>query len=144
MHPKGRYLAFESRCKNGFSLIEVMIVVAIIGILATLAYPSLDGYLMQSKQSEAKTNLTAIYTAQKLYRASNDTYASSISALGLELPPSATTAEEFRYNYAITVSTAQTFTATATANLDDDDAEDIWTIDQDKQLSNTSNDVSAE
>jgi type IV pilus assembly protein PilE len=37
------------RLRRGFSLLEVMIVVVIIGILATLAYPSLEGYLQRSK-----------------------------------------------------------------------------------------------
>ena len=53
------------RC-NGFSLIEVMIVVVIIGILAALAYPSLEGYLQRTRQTEARTNLSALYTAQKI------------------------------------------------------------------------------
>ena len=49
--------------RRGFSLLEVMIVVVIIGILATLAYPSLEGYLQCSKQTEAKVGLSAVYTA---------------------------------------------------------------------------------
>ena len=47
------------RIRRGFSLLEVMIVVVIIGILATLAYPSLEGYLQRSKQTEAKVGLSA-------------------------------------------------------------------------------------
>ena len=66
---RGRYLAYGAHQPKGFSLIEVMIVVAIIGILATLAYPSLEGYLQRAKQSEVKTNLAAIHTAEKLYHA---------------------------------------------------------------------------
>ena len=53
---RGRYLAYGAHQHKGFSLIEVMIVVAIIGILATLAYPSLEGYLQRAKQSEVKAN----------------------------------------------------------------------------------------
>jgi type IV pilus assembly protein PilA len=143
MHPKGRYLAFCRHSRSGFSLIEVMIVVAIIGILATLAYPSLDSYLAQSKQSEAKTNLVSIYTAQKLYRATNDTYADTLDKLGLDLPAAPNDA----YTYGYTISTAgagSSFRATATANLDDDTTEDEWTIDQDKQLQNTVNDITAD
>ncbi|SVD89798.1 uncharacterized protein METZ01_LOCUS442652 [marine metagenome] len=46
---------------------EVMIVVVIIGILAALAYPNLQNYLMRARQTEAKTNLNPINTAQKIY-----------------------------------------------------------------------------
>ena len=46
---------------------EVMIVVVIIGILATLAYPNLQNYLMRARQTETITNLSAIYIAQKIY-----------------------------------------------------------------------------
>ena len=51
------------RLHRGFSLLEVMIVVVIIGILATLAYPRLEGYLQFSKQTETKVGLSAVYTA---------------------------------------------------------------------------------
>lgn len=135
MPTSGRYLACEPRLPRGFSLIEVMIVVAIIGILATLAYPSLQGYLQQAKQSEAKTNLAAIHTAQKLYHATQGSYASALTALGVEI------ADDALYSYSLTA-TASTFTATATANLDDDATEDTWTMDQDKQLAHTVDDFS--
>ena len=122
------------RCRStqGFSLIEVMIVVAIIGILATLAYPSLEGYLQRAKQSEVKTNLAAIDTAEKLYHASNRSYTDDFAALGVGI------ADDAIYSYGIT---ATTFTATATANLDDDATEDTWTIKQDKQLVQTTDDL---
>jgi len=76
------------RLRRGFSLLEVMIVmivVVIIGILATLAYPSLEGYLQRSKQTEAKVGLSAVYTAQKIYFAINQTYADSLSNLDVQL-----------------------------------------------------------
>ena len=58
------------RLRWGFSLLEVVIVVVIIGILATLAYPSLEGYLQRSKQTVAKVGLSAVYTAQNKDRKS--------------------------------------------------------------------------
>ena len=60
---------------SGFNLMEVMIVVVIIGILAALAYPNLDKYLKRARQTEAKTNLSAIYTAQKIYYTIHQEYA---------------------------------------------------------------------
>ncbi len=51
------------RKQEGFTLIELMIVVAIIGILAAIAIPNFLQYQMKSRQSEAKTNLQAIKTS---------------------------------------------------------------------------------
>ena len=62
------------RNKKGFTLIELMIVVAIIGILAAIAIPNFLKFQAKSKQSEAKTNLKAIYTAETGYFGENNTY----------------------------------------------------------------------
>ena len=53
--------------KKGFTLIELMIVVAIIGILAAIAIPNFLKFQAKSKQSEAKSNLGAIFTGQTSY-----------------------------------------------------------------------------
>ena len=128
----------DRRC-SGFSLIEVMIVVVIIGILAALAYPTLEGYLQRTRQTEARTNLSALYTAQKIYFATNRTYADSFDDLDVQFE----TGGDVVYSYTLTA-TATSFVATATGNLDDDAALDTWTIDQDKTLTNTVNDLTAE
>ncbi len=60
--------------QKGFTLIELMIVVAIIGILAAIAIPNFRNYQMKAKTAEAKTNLGAIRTSQEAYRAENDAY----------------------------------------------------------------------
>ena len=127
------------RFRRGFSLLEVMIVVVIIGILATLAYPSLEGYLQRSKQTEAKVGLSAVYTAQKIYFAINQTYADSLSNLDVQLE----TGGGSRYSITLTGSSSS-FTATAKGNLDDDAVLDIWTIDQNKTLQNTVSDITSE
>jgi type IV pilus assembly protein PilA len=57
--------------KKGFTLIELMIVVAIIGILAAIAIPNFLRFQAKSKQSEAKTNLGGIFTAQISYFGEN-------------------------------------------------------------------------
>ena len=125
--------------RRGFSLLEVMIVVVIIGILATLAYPSLEAYLQRAKQTEAKVSLSAIYTAQKIYFATNQTYADTLSKLDVQLESGGSA------RHAITLTGDSTsFTATAKGNLDDDAVLDIWTIDQNKTLQNTVNDITSE
>jgi type IV pilus assembly protein PilA len=67
---------------KGFTLIELMIVVAIIGILAAIAIPNFIKFQARSKQSEAKTNLKALYTAERSYYQEKDTYSSFMSTVG--------------------------------------------------------------
>ena len=122
---------------HGFSLMEVMIVVVIIGILAALAYPNLEKYLKRARQTEAKTNLSAIYTAQKIYFTLHQSYADDIKKLDLSLVQG----DPYIFNMEASTST---FKAQAEGNIDDDDALDTWTIDQDKNLLNTIDDVTAE
>ena len=70
--------------KKGFTLIELMIVVAIIGILAAIAIPNFMKFQAKSKQSEAKGNLKGIATAEKTYFAEKNTYSSLMKALGFQ------------------------------------------------------------
>jgi len=60
--------------QKGFTLIELMIVVAIIGILAAIAIPNFLQYQMKSRQSEAKTNLQAIKTSEVSFQGERGCY----------------------------------------------------------------------
>ena len=121
---------------HGFSLMEVMIVVVIIGILAALAYPNLEKYLKRARQTEAKTNLSAIYTAQKIYFSLHQSYVDDINELDLSL------AQGDLYTFTMEAS-KNTFKAEVEGNIDDD-ALDIWTIEQNKILFNDKDNVTAE
>lgn len=68
--------------KRGFTLIELMIVVAIIGILAAIAIPNFVRFQARSKQSEAKVNLKSSFTAEKAYFAEKDTYSNFGNLIG--------------------------------------------------------------
>ncbi len=68
--------------KKGFTLIELMIVVAIIGILAAIAIPNFIRFQARSKQSEVKTNLKAIFTGQKTLIGEKDRFSNLVAEVG--------------------------------------------------------------
>jgi len=71
--------------QSGFTLIELMIVVAIIGILAAIAIPNFLQYQMKSRQSEAKTNLQAIKTSEVSFQAERGCFIGIAVELGQPL-----------------------------------------------------------
>ena len=61
----------------GFTLVELMVVVAIIGILAAVAGPRVQQFRARGVQSEAKANLNSIYLAQAAFQDANDKFANA-------------------------------------------------------------------
>jgi prepilin-type N-terminal cleavage/methylation domain-containing protein len=70
------------RPNKGFTLIELMIVVAILGILGAIAIPNFIKFQARAKQSEAKANLKASFTAIKAFYQEKDRYSSIVTEIG--------------------------------------------------------------
>jgi type IV pilus assembly protein PilE len=97
----------------GFTLIELMIVVAIVGILASIGYPSYTNYVIRSDRAEAVSELLRIANLQEQFFVDNRQYTTNISLLGVGDGAIFTTASN---NYVITsVVNDNSFTLTATA-----------------------------
>ena len=89
--------------RNGFTLIEVMIVVAIVGILAAIAYPSYQEYVLRTGRADGMAKLMEIMQAQERFYSQNQTYTANLGAGGLAYNVAANAAvasNEGRYNIA--------------------------------------------
>ncbi len=156
--------------EKGFTLIELMIVVAIIGILAAIAIPNFLKYQAKSRQAEAKTNLGGVFVAETSYFGEQARYG-SFAEVGFALAGSSN-----RYTYRsgaggvagggnsgtagvdtinagvggvqiegtpAALNSANGFSATAAAQLDTDTIMDQWHVNDAKRSLQTpdSNDV---
>lgn len=88
----------------GFTMIELMIVVAIIGFLSIISVPSFLKFLSKAKRAEAYMNLGSLYVAQKSYWAEHGTYSSVLNGKdGVGWKPEGYTSggaqEKFNYTY---------------------------------------------
>ncbi|MFZ3018929.1 MAG: type IV pilin protein [Gallionella sp.] len=97
--------------QNGFSLIELMVAVAIVGILAAVALPSYQSYVVKGNRAAAQAFMADVENREKQYLLDARSYAADLSTLGMSMP---TDVSNF-YTMTITVSAAPpVFTLTAT------------------------------
>lgn len=106
--------------QKGFSLIELMIVVAIIGIIAAVAIPYLEQAKQATKSASAITSLRTINSAQASFRATNGRYGTlaELKTANLIADPSLSAGEKSGYKFDIPVSTALNYEAVADPVLD--------------------------
>jgi len=115
--------------RKGFTLIELMIVVAIIGILAAIAIPQYQNYIVKSRQVEATQTLAAVYTNELAYFGINNSYGGSEAAIELIIDGTRLYAPVVFTNV-----TNSTYTATITADLDNDATIDTWVLTESDKL----------
>ena len=116
--------AGQSRRRGGFSLVELMVAVAIVGILASIAIPAYQQYIINSNRSSAQSHLLDIAQAQQQYFADNRDYAATLADLN-----GMTTPANVSKHYTITIDVLPgpppTFTATATPKAGTSQASDV-------------------
>lgn len=117
-----------NRAAHGFTLIELMITVAIIGILAAVAMPSYTTYVMRGKITEAITNLSDMRVKLEQYFQDNRTYLGACAA-GTVAPLPATPAVKY-FTYTCPTLTATTYTVQATGVAAQGMSGFTYTIDQ--------------
>ncbi|MFQ5597807.1 MAG: type IV pilin protein [Nitrospiria bacterium] len=115
---------------KGFTLIELMVAVAVVGILADIAIPTYLNYLAKSQQTEARTNLGAIFVGMHAYTAPkiDDGFSgATLKNIGY------TTSGKLYYTYSLITVTTNTFLARANG-IYGRVVGDVWEIDEKKDI----------
>ncbi len=106
----------ERRREAGYTLVEMMIVVAILGILGAVAIPAYQGYVASGKEAEAKAGLSNIALLEEQYFAQNRTYVAAANAAVLKSTIGFKAEADTNYTWSVVAGTsgiATSFKATA-------------------------------
>jgi len=119
------------RRENGFTFVELALVVAIIGILATIALPKYMNYQCRAKQTEAIQGLGTLAKFQESYHVLNDKYTIDLEEVGFSMKG------KKYYDFSVVKADDTTFNAKAIRTIFD--KEDEWGIDQTLAIKNPKN-----
>lgn len=115
--------------KQGFTLLELLIVIVIVGVLTAVAIPSFTKMIERAKADQAITYLRVIRTGEKIYYASHTGYTACAKAAQIKSILGAEVTEE-SYEFSVTSSEPTTFLATAKRKTDNTtitlDQDGIW------------------
>ena len=115
-------MADRKETLKGFTLIELMIVVAIVGILAAVAVPNYLNYQCRAKQAEARQLLSELAKKELTYFSEKDTFSANLGDIGMNVPSAG------RYQVRVTSVGSRSFTAQASGVLNA--INDVWVVDQ--------------
>jgi len=97
-----QHLNNRKKSEKGFTLVELLVVIIIIGILAAIALPNFLNQGAKAKQTEARQNIGMANRVQTVFRSENNTFANSFDALAMgTLSGTSTTASTSNYSYTL-------------------------------------------
>ncbi len=149
----------KSTNRKGFSLLELMIVLAIVSFLSMLALPSFTRFFAKAKRSEAYIQLRSIYIAEKIYCAEHGTYTTKLTGKNsLDWKPEGTPYYTYGFSQGKgsiligsnktpasaltgTYASPEGFTAGAAANIDSDDKTDLLVVNENGEITVASDDL---
>lgn len=129
-------LEFKTKKLSAFTMFELLIAMAIIGILSAMAVPAFLPMISKAKSIEAKTQLRHVLMLEKNYFYTNSKYTSDIKELGFEQAKLITEDGNANYKIDIIDASVNSFSAKATAvsDFDGDGQFNVWQITADEKL----------
>jgi len=129
---KGKKVSFWNKKIKAFNLQEMLIVLAIIGVLLLIALPNFLPLIVRAKGQEAKIQLKYIYNLQTQHKYLNSKFSNDLVELDFEIPKTVKENGTANYSYDIVEASGASFKAKATAvvDFDGDGVFNVWEIDQ--------------